>query len=413
MAERSLQPESTDSTTQPGLQPESGIVIFPLRFDEYVFNHWYLFSIGLYLTLMTLGAILDIAYGFYFHHQAFYYFQYDFHNTYVYGDLTDWIYILGVVAVSLIALAFNKWRRSIYSRLQVLISKQRLRSIHTGGDVNQEYRRFLEEYQQALLSNKRYFLVVPMMIIFNGYTLWVVPLFFSYYMSRYDPLLGLLHFMRFVVGTPLATLLEGYFLATGTWVLGVTGAYVRNLALQFNFNIQPGHPDHCGGLRVLGDLSLGIALPILILAVLLGVYSISDLIHPTPGLLEPILADVLLFPFVLPLAVIAFFFPLLKIHQKMVAERDAEEDKFAERVAVLKDRIESLLDKEELEKAKAAKEKLELIQALYSNDNSYPIWPFDRGILLKFLAPQIVPVLSLIVQLGPVVDALKYIFRLS
>ena len=68
-------------------------------------------------------------------------------------------------------------------------------------------------------------------------------------------------------------------------------------------------------------------------------YSICGLLLPLSGLLEPILADLLLFPFVLPLAAIAFFVPLWKIHQKMISERDTEEDKFADRVAALYERI--------------------------------------------------------------------------
>jgi len=72
-----------------------------------------------------------------------------------------------------------------------------------------------------------------------------------------------------------------------------------------------------------------------------------------------------------------------------------------------------VLMKENLEEAKAIKEKPEIIQALHSDNDSYPIWPFDRSILLKFLAPQIVSVLSLLIQLGPIVDALKSIFRSS
>src|SRR5256712_1267052 len=362
-----------------------------------------------------MASILDVVYGYYYQHQGFYYLRYDFHDTYLYSDLTDWIYILGVVAISLMAVAFNNWRRNIHPIFQVLISKQRLRSIHKDGDVNEEYRRFLEKYQQALLSNKRYFLVGPMMIIFIGYILWVLPQVFSYYSSttKQVPLIGILRFFRFIVGTPVALLLESYFLVSGTWVLSVTGMYVRKLAIEFNFNIQPAHADHCGGLRVLGNLCLGIALPILILAMLLATYSICGLLLPLSGRLEPIIADLLLIPFVLPLAAFAFFAPLWKIHQKMISERDTEEDKFADRVAALKEKIESLLDKENLEEAKAIKEKLEIIQALHSDNDSYPIWPFDRSILLKFLAPQIISVLSLLIQLGPIVDALKYIFRSS
>src|ERR1700730_15315848 len=94
---KSASQKASHSVLQPGLQPESGITFFPLRFEEYLYTHWYLFSIGLYLLLMILGVSLDVAYAYYFQHPGFYYLLYDFHSTYFYLDLTDWIYILGVV----------------------------------------------------------------------------------------------------------------------------------------------------------------------------------------------------------------------------------------------------------------------------------------------------------------------------
>src|SRR5438067_2371083 len=157
------------SLMQQTVQPESGITFFPLRFDEYIYSHWYLFSIGLYLLFMILGVSIDVVYGYLFHAQAFYYLRYDIQGTYLFSDLTDWIYILGVVALSVIAIVFNAWRSDIYRKLELLMSKQRLRPIQREDDVSQEYRGFLEKYQQALLSNKRYFLVGAIMLIYIGY----------------------------------------------------------------------------------------------------------------------------------------------------------------------------------------------------------------------------------------------------
>src|SRR5207248_3676344 len=218
-----------------------------------------LFSIGLYLLFMILGVSIDVVYGYLFHDQAFYYLRYDFQGTYLFSDLTDWIYILGVVALSVIAIVFNAWRSDIYRKLELLMSKQRLRPIQREDDVSQEYRGFLEKYQQALLSNKRYFLVGAIMLIYIGYILWAIPQDYSYYsvIAKQTPLVGLLGFVRFLVGTALALLLESYFFVSGIWVVYTTGKYVRKLAREFDFNIQPDHPDHSGGLRSLGDLCLG------------------------------------------------------------------------------------------------------------------------------------------------------------
>lgn len=432
MAQFRLQPKSANSRfknsvkhiwqglihllVQRKVQPERGITFFPLRFEEYIYTHWYFFTIGLYLAFMLLGISIDVIYGYLFHEQAFYYLQYDFRNTVFFSDLTDWIYILGVVALSVIAIVFNAWRSGIYRKFELLMSNQRLRPLHREDDVNQEYRQFLEQYQQALLSNKRYWLVSAITLIYVGYILFALPQAFSYYSGvakQVLPLLGIVGFVRFFVGTPLALFLEGYFFVSGIWVVATTGRYVKKLAQEFDFNIQPDHPDHSGGLRSLGDLCLGIALPLLILAVLLATYSLCGLFLPNSNLIEPVLADLLLFPVVLPIAAFAFFGPLWNIHQKMLNEKNAEEDKAANRIAALKEKIETLLDQENLEEAKATKEKLEIIQALHADNDRYPTWPFDRTILVKFLAPQVLSLLSLLVQLGPVVDALKYLFRVS
>jgi len=49
-----------------------------------------------------------------------------------------------------------------------------------------------------------------------------------------------------------------------------------------------------------------------------------------------------------------------------------------------------------LEAAKAAREKLEVVKAVNYINSSYPEWPFDRGILLKFWVPLLAPVGSIL-----------------
>ncbi|HKF36662.1 MAG TPA: hypothetical protein VKB35_07130 [Ktedonobacteraceae bacterium] len=158
---------------QPDSQPESNLStsidfdefwhsfrFFPLRFDEYVFTHWYLFTIGLEGVLLILAASSDLINGFAIPaHDGLYYFLHAFHNSATYGVLTDWIYTSGIVAVSLIALAFNSWRRSIPTTFQELLSHRRISSIHENGDVKREYSGFLDRYQKTLLSRKRFILL--------------------------------------------------------------------------------------------------------------------------------------------------------------------------------------------------------------------------------------------------------------
>ena len=191
----------------------------------------------------------------------------------------------------------------------------------------------------------------------------------------------------------------------------ITGLYIRNLTIKFDLTIQPSHPDNCGGLRVLGDFCLAMALPVLMGAVLLGLYGIGNIFHVIP--FWTVVVNVGLIVFVLPLAAIAFFVPLWDIHLKMLNKRRVYEDEFAERAEKLEGKLNSSIDKGEVDNARIAKEEIEIIQVLHPRKIGYPVWPFDRSILLAFLAPQILTILSLVAQLGPVVDVLQHIFQLG
>jgi hypothetical protein len=49
--------------------------LFPLNFEDYSFDHWYLFPIGYYLILALLAVILDLR-------LSPYYLLHDFSQTY-------------------------------------------------------------------------------------------------------------------------------------------------------------------------------------------------------------------------------------------------------------------------------------------------------------------------------------------
>jgi hypothetical protein len=178
----------------------------------------------------------------------------------------------------------------------------------------------------------------------------------------------------------------------------VTGWYIKNLTEKFDLSILPSHPDHCGGLKSLGNFCLSTALPILIGAVYLSIWGIGDSMREGITIYN-ILPAIFLFLFALPLAAIAFFVPLWNIHRIMVARRDVYYDTFADRVAKVEEKIQFALDKETLDEARVAREEMEIARVLDPDKIGYPIWPFDRRILLAFLAPQIVPIASLVVQL--------------
>ncbi len=81
----------------------------------------------------------------------------------------------------------------------------------------------------------------------------------------------------------------------------------------------------------------------------------------------------LLLLYLLPVIVLAFLLPLWHIHTKMVSEGARNEDIYAARIQALREEIQSLLDTNQVEEAKAVQEKKALVETLYT---PYPTWPF-------------------------------------
>lgn len=366
--------------------------LFPLRSDEFLFDYFYLLILGMCAVYLILGVLYDARLGAISSHQDFYNLK---------RDLSNWILISLAVASVLMMLAFNYWRRQIPIIFQALLNKGRIHSLLQDGDVKQEYERFLEAYQNLLWSNKRYILIgatvtLSMAIFSIPEISYIAP------PSASDALLSILRWLIVILSSLLGGLVIGYFSGVAIWAIGATGLYIRNLSSKFSLTIQASHPDSCGGLKSLGNFCFQMALPTVVMIAFSGVYSIGSVIYPTlinGQRIIQVAAIVALLVFALPVAAIAFFAPLWDIHRKMVAEKETFEDEFANRIANLEKRIQTLLDQKALEEAKAAKEEMEVQKVLYPSKTDYPTWPFDGRILAVFLAPQIFSIISLILTL--------------
>ncbi|HAW51972.1 MAG TPA: hypothetical protein DCX54_06530 [Flavobacteriales bacterium] len=82
----------------------------------------------------------------------------------------------------------------------------------------------------------------------------------------------------------------------------------------------------------------------------------------------------------------------------MLESRNRNWDEFAARIEYVKERLRSYLDNGKIDDAERAKKELEILDAIHPEKNTYPIWPFDTQILIKFLTPQIVPLVSFVVS---------------
>jgi hypothetical protein len=96
-----------------------------------------------------------------------------------------------------------------------------------------------------------------------------------------------------------------------------------------------------------------------------------------------------------PLIFITFFSPLWNIHRFMKASKRVAEDEFANRVASLEEQIRSHVDADGvIDKAKNARDKLEIIQAINPDKSGYPVWPFRASLMITLFSPQLLSIVG-------------------
>lgn len=378
--------------------------LFPSRFETYGFQYWYLPLIALLLVIFFLDVVIDlhtmslIRQGWSFPFDRGPYQDFDI----VKAELTNWLLFVAIATIILMMLSLRKWWRSIPSLFQILLSRELITSTNQHGDVKQEFVLFLEHYQQALLGKRRYVLIGASVLVFLVTGLIQSIPAYLWLLRTPETGMSLLGWLELLLREILFTVFYGYFLGAATWTVLITGRWVRKLSVAFDLVVQPGHPDYCGGLKPIGTFCLGMVMPILLAITTLAVYSILSIWYPFlidyENIVRP-LAGISLILFALPLASLVFFAPLWGIHSAMLAKKETYEFEYATRAANLERKMWSSLDSGALVEAKAAKEEMEILQVLHPEKRLYPTWPFDRRILLVFLAPQCVSFISILLPL--------------
>jgi len=285
-----------------------------------------------------------------------------------------------LAGTGLILWSFYVWREQMPKLLALMYKDKRLK----GNEVDNLYLQFLNEFHAA--RRKRIMILIPFSIIV---------LYAPYYYN--DVLLPGMNFyihnnasnITFIVSFSIhlaciALIVFGCVYSVGTMsaILYISGRHTSILAQQFKFNIEPLHPDGCGGLRALGNSCFSAASPIFLgSAFFVGYifYSVPDqrgvFDLPTVALILFIILVYGLF-----ISIFVLFLPLWHIHHTMQCERDADDNSYAATVEDLRLEIQQLLKENNTDQAKMVKEKMDLMQASYA---SYPQWPFNVG--SKFL----------------------------
>lgn len=173
-----------------------------------------------------------------------------------------------------------------------------------------------------------------------------------------------------------------------------------NKVFRFELNLQPLHPDRCGGIKSIGSLAIAMHYFLQLILVFLTMIAFFN-----PKNLHNI-AFVLMFLAFVCLTLFSLFFSLYKAHDKMqktkldlLSKLHLEFQKYYEKL------YENLSDKDF--KKKTA-DNLQTINNLYALANNMPVWPFDLQSLLRFFSTISIPILIFLLQMLVNADSIIY-----
>lgn len=351
---------------------------FANRWDEFAITRWFLPIFGPYLISKIVGIPIWLR------SRQFWLYL---------GE--DAFYLLFAFVLMIVVLAFHQWVRLI-PRVFIAFLEKGLVTAKSGEDRDTLFWGFLEEYQLALKSRKR-FLVIALFLLLVGWivvqmttgTSDVASLIVPYALANRDWFM-IANLAFFYLVTPIVW---GYLAGVGAWIMGVTGWYLRRLPIKFEVQVQPNHPDRCGGLGFLGNFCFRMVVPILIGSVLLGMIGLAGVILPASDELR-LGSNLALILIALPMTYITFFTPMWGFHLEMQTRKAEFEENLASHISKLDARVNQFLGQEKFDEAKKSMEELKTVAS--ASEKKFPVWPFDLATLANFLTPQIVPVISFI-----------------
>jgi hypothetical protein len=183
-------------------------------------------------------------------------------------------------------------------------------------------------------------------------------------------------------------------LITNVWVL-------HKLLGSKKLNINPLHPDRCGGLSPLSQYSLNTAY----LAAIVGMMiTLSNYQFITQGIAQKYWYFNLIILLYIPISLVCFFGPLLAARKGMKNAKEQLLGEIAKQFQTDYGRVHTNLggDVEVLKKESA---KLQELRSLYTLTNEFPVWPFDVTTFRQYLLSVITPLIPLLIKLG------EYIFK--
>ncbi|MEH2281348.1 MAG: hypothetical protein V7K90_08390 [Nostoc sp.] len=186
-------------------------------------------------------------------------------------------------------------------------------------------------------------------------------------------------------------------LITNVWLLHeLLGKKQGDEKENKQLNINPLHPDRCGGLGLLSQYSLNTAYLAAIFGTMitLGKYQLIS-----QGIAEEYWYFNLTILLYIPVSLVCFFGPLLAARRGMRKAKEELLGEIAKQFQIEYKRIHTSLssDGETLKKETA---KLQELRSLYTLTNDFPVWPFDVTTFRQYLLSVVTPLLPLVIKLG-------------
>lgn len=173
-----------------------------------------------------------------------------------------------------------------------------------------------------------------------------------------------------------------------------------NKVFKFELNLQPLHPDKCGGIKSIGSLAIAMHYFLQLILVFLTMIAFFN-----PTNLHNVAFVFMFLTFVI-IAMFSLFFSLYKAHDKMqktkidlLSKLHLEFQKYYESL------YKNLTDKTF---QKRTADNLQSINNLYALANNMPVWPFDFQSLLRFFSTISIPILIFLLQMLVNADSIIY-----
>ncbi len=197
-----------------------------------------------------------------------------------------------------------------------------------------------------------------------------------------------IYFRLFVVINYYMILIISYKCIITTWA-------IREI-FKFNLIVQPLHPDKCGGLKVIGSLSIAMHyfLQLIILFLTMIVIFNSGSLHN--------IVFILTFLSLVIVTIFSLFFSLYKAHSKMQSAKDN---------LLIKLHLEFRKNYDQLlndEFKKDIANNLQSIHNLYALAEKMPVWPFDIHSIIRFFSAISIPIFIFLVEMLSNTDSIIY-----